>query len=111
MKKGEIWLVELPEGVGHEQKGQRPALVVGQANDLAVIIPLTSSVTREKLPFTHSIEPTNENGLTETSVALVFQIRALNETRFKKQLGWIPKEQRAAVDELLKDLLKLREEK
>lgn len=107
MKKGEIWLVELPEGKGHEQKGLRPALVVGGANGITTAIPLTKNVERLKFSHTLLIEPSKDNGLTEASVALVFQISSLDETRFKKQLGWIPKEQRNAIDELLLSLLEI----
>ena len=42
MKKGEIWAVELPEGKGHEQKGERPALVLGRANALTIIVPFNT---------------------------------------------------------------------
>ncbi len=106
MKKGEIWRVDLPEGRGHEQKSRRPALVLGGANGLTVAVPITTA-DRAGFPFTHVLEPTRENGLAETSVALVFQVRALDDERFVEKLGWIPKEQRAAIDGLLKDLLKL----
>jgi len=107
MKKGEIWLVDLYDGKGHEQKGMRPALIMGNSNGLSIVVPLTTNTNLATLSHTCLIDPAKENGLTETSVALVFQIVSLDQTRFKKQIGWIPKEQRAAIDALVKDLLKL----
>ena len=107
MKKGEIWLVDLYDSKGHEQKGIRPALVAGAGNKLVVVVPLTTNAAMAKLPLTHVLDPTQGNGLTEISVALVFQIVSLDESRFIKQLGWIPKPQRDAIDELLKDLLRM----
>ncbi|MFH1056233.1 MAG: type II toxin-antitoxin system PemK/MazF family toxin [Candidatus Micrarchaeota archaeon] len=107
MKKGEIWLVNLPEGVGHEQKGTRPVLISACANGLTLAIPLTTNAETADLAYTDKIAPTKDNGLTESSVALVFQMRALDDSRFIRQLGWIPKEQRDVVDGLLKTLLKI----
>lgn len=107
MKKGEIWLVELTEATGHEQKGMRPALILGRANGLAVVAPLTTSMERLNLEYTHPLEPTPDNGLTQPSVALLFQIRALDEGRFRKKIGWIPTDVRGIIDALLKSLLKI----
>lgn len=107
MKKGEVWLIDLPDGQGHEQKGTRPALVMGTTNGLTIAIPITTNTNLAKFSHVLVIEPSSENGLTETSIAIIYQIRALDDARFKKKIGWIPKEQRAAINQLLKDLLKL----
>lgn len=80
---------------------------MGSANGLTVAVPLTTNTSRASFPFTHVLEPSGENGLTETSVVLVFQMRALDGKRFSKKLGWIPREQRTAVDSLVKGLLKM----
>jgi len=108
MKKGRIWWVDLQDGAGHEQKGMRPCLIAGKANDMIAIIPLTTNMSRINLDCTHAIEPTQENGLREPSVALIYQIRSLDQSRFKNPLGYLSKEEREPIDEILKDLLKLR---
>ncbi len=107
MKKGEVWLAVLPEGEGREQRGERPVLVLGSANEVVIAIPFTRNPNVVTKPFTASFDPTKENGLTDCSTLLVFQLMALSETRFIKKLGWIPKEQRAEIDDLVKELLKL----
>lgn len=107
MRKGEIWFVELPEGKGHEQKGERPALVLGRANGLTVIVPLTGNIDKATFPFTQHIEPTPENGLSKDSIALVFQISSMDDTRFKRKIGAIQKAQQDAIDKLVLDLLKI----
>jgi len=107
MNKGEVWFVDLPEGRGHEQKGERPAIIVGSGNGLIVIIPLTTSFSLFDYPLTRLIEPTKENGLTEDSIALIFQIIALDKSRFKRKMGWITKEHKNAIDDLIKKLLKI----
>ena len=107
MQKGEIWIVDLSDGKGHEQKGSRPALVMGRANKLTVVLPLTSQMDRAQFPFTELIERTPTNGLGADSLALIFQIMALDDQRFKQCLGTISKEKQVIVDKLLVDLLKL----
>src|SRR5271165_792805 len=47
MKRGEIWLVGLDPTAGHEQKGQRPVLIVSPdafnaVTKVPVVLPITS---------------------------------------------------------------------
>jgi mRNA-degrading endonuclease toxin of MazEF toxin-antitoxin module len=47
MKRGEIWLVSLDPGSGHEQKGRRPVLIVSpdafnRHTKVPVVVPITS---------------------------------------------------------------------
>ncbi len=107
MKKGEIWIVDLSDGKGHEQKGQRPAVILGYANGLAVAAPITSNIAAAKFSHTFTLEPTQDNGLTVPSIVLIFQLRAFDQSRFEKQIGWIPNNQREAIDKLIKDLMKI----
>ena len=107
MKKGEIWLVDLPEGKGHEQKGARPALVLASVNGLTIAVPLTSTFDAARFSYTEVLPARAENGLKEDSVALVFQTTALDNSRFGKHIGEITREQCDAIDELLKLLLKI----
>jgi mRNA-degrading endonuclease toxin of MazEF toxin-antitoxin module len=46
MKRGDIWLVGLDPGEGHEQKGRRPVLIVSpeafnRATKVPVVLPIT----------------------------------------------------------------------
>ena len=107
--KGDVWQVDLPEGVGHEQKGKRPAVVVVHVKENAtvVIIPLTAELQNERFSHTCCVQPSEENGLTDESVALVFQIRALDPQRFIQKKGKLDKKDMEAIDVLLMDMLKL----
>ena len=107
MKKGEIWIVDLADGKGHEQKGERPALVLARANGLVVVAPLTSNMESARFPFTLPIEKNKVNGLSYDSVVLLFQITALDDGRFIEQMGRMLKEKKDAVDELLLELFKI----
>lgn len=47
MDRGEIWLVSLDPGTGHEQSGKRPVLIISPApfnrlTRLPVVVPITS---------------------------------------------------------------------
>ncbi|MCI0498040.1 MAG: type II toxin-antitoxin system PemK/MazF family toxin [Thermoplasmata archaeon] len=106
--KGDVWSVDIPEGRGHEQKGQRPAIVVGSANGLVTVIPLTGNIERAKFSHTDTIEPTDENGLSSTSVALVFQVKSLDEDRFIRRIGRVSGGDIERIDALMADLLGLR---
>ncbi|MFH1256672.1 MAG: type II toxin-antitoxin system PemK/MazF family toxin [Candidatus Diapherotrites archaeon] len=107
MKKGEIWIVDLTDGKGHEQKGERPAIVLGQANGLAIAVPLTANPDCARFSFTALIEKNSENGLTADSIALVFQIVSLDEVRFKRKIGVASKEKQSTIEKLVLDLLKI----
>jgi mRNA interferase MazF len=108
--KGDVWLVDLPEGVGHEQKGKRPAVVIVhiKQNSVVVVIPITGGLANDRFSYTHCIEPSMENGLSDESVALVFQIRALDPQRFIQRKGKLGKKDMDEIDSLLLDMLQLK---
>ena len=107
MKKGAVWLVDLTDAKGHEQRGMRPAIIVGGANGLILVVPLTSSMSSARFSYTLTISPDPHNGLDAESVALVFQIVALDRERFQHRIGTISEQQRLAIVALIRDLLNL----
>jgi mRNA interferase MazF len=88
--RGEIWYVDLNPTRGHEQAGQRPALVVsadaynrGPA-DMVVVIPLT---TRHRgIPLHVLVEPP-EGGLRQDSVIKCDYLRAVSKQRLLRRIG------------------------
>lgn len=105
MKRGSIWIVDLSDAKGHEQQGIRPAVIVGGANGLTIVVPLTSNMHSARFSHTHTISPTSGNGLDVDSVVLVFQISALDKYRFKKRIGAIGEPDRLAIAALIHDLV------
>lgn len=91
--QGDIYLVNLGRTEGHEQAGIRPAIVI-QANPLnrslstVIAIPLTANLRGKGFMTTHFI-PKESSGLKKDSVALLYQIKALDKTRFIKKIGHI----------------------
>ncbi len=84
MKNGDIWLVDLSDAKGHEQRGERPAAIVGGANGLVLVVPLTSNLGSARFSHTYLLSPDLHNGLDTESIALVFQIVALDRERFRQ---------------------------
>lgn len=82
---GDIHWVELPDAGGREQAGRRPAIVMQDdvyAGNLPtiIVIPLSSALTALRFPGTASVKATQSSGLRTDSVALVFQIRAIDRS-------------------------------
>ena len=100
MRRGEVWQVNIPAAPGHEQTGERPAVILTEDVFIPVmptvfIVPFTSSQATLRFPGTVFVQPNRQNRLTVPSVALVFQLRALDQRHclyprgFSTQQPWI----------------------
>jgi len=115
MKRGDIVLVNLPQPAdvaGHEQVGSRPALVVqSDANraslSVVMIVPFTSNLKSQRFQHTILVEPSKENGLSVTSVLLVFQLRAIDKQRVTQKIGRLEDKLMEKVNLEMKKLLGL----
>ena len=108
MKKGEIWIVELPLASGHEQVGIRPAIVLADTKSpVVIVIPLTSNLQALRFPFTFLVSPSKTNGLDTDSVMLVLHLRAIDRKRLKNKLGLIEKATVKEIDKIIRRLLKI----
>jgi len=91
MQEGDIYFVEIPASNGHEQAGSRPAIIIQSSGieklPTVLVIPLTSKIKAIEFPFTLLIEPDRDNNLDVVSVALLFQLRAIDKKRLKNKLG------------------------
>lgn len=95
MKRGEVWQVELPPlpfEQGHEQKGERPAVIltpenVSNLNGMVVVVPFTSTLKAQDYAGTVRVDKSPGNGLENDSVALCLQVRALGKKRILARLG------------------------
>lgn len=109
MAKGDVWLVEIPETVEHEQYGTRPAVVLAEITHylIVVLVPITKNIDMASAPFTTTIQPSRTNGLTVPSVALGLQIRAVDRKRLVRKLGVLDSADLARLDAQLKQMLQL----
>ena len=108
MKRGEVWVVEIPGANGHEQRGLRPAICIADTKtSVAVVIPCTSNLQALRFPFTIRIEPSRQNGLNVQSVALVLQVRAIDKKRLQRKVGKLEARIMKQVDTMLREFLGL----
>lgn len=92
MKKGDVWRVRLPFGAGHTQAGERPAIIIQDDSfnislPTVLVVPFTSTQAAARFGGTLVVHPDQQNGLTVPSVALVFQMSALDKRACLRQLG------------------------
>jgi mRNA interferase MazF len=109
MARGDVVLVSLPASDRREEKGKRPAIAVqtdSVISPMLMVVPLTSALGAMRFPFTVSIEPSDRNGLTQPSVAMVFQLRAIDRRRIIRKIGELEPEYLTQVDAQIWQMLK-----
>ena len=108
-RRGDVWLVSLDPTVGHEIHKTRPAVIVtsdlyNRQNWVVLVVPLTSHDTAE---YDQVLIPSPEGGLTNPSVTLPDQLRAVDRSRLVKKLGRLKASTMAKLDRTLKIVLDL----
>ena len=109
MARGDVLLVSLPASDTREQSGRRPAVAVQtdiSGEPMLMIAPVTSNLTALRFAFSLQIEPSEENGLTQTSIIMVFQMRAIDKSRIIKRIGRLSSEDLKKVDAEIWKMLK-----
>ena len=89
-RRGEVWLIDCGDPIGHEQSGSRPAIVVSSdlLNDsragVVIVVPLTT--TCRDLPSHVEIDR-GESGLDDVSYAKCEDVKSISEQRLAGRLG------------------------
>jgi mRNA-degrading endonuclease toxin of MazEF toxin-antitoxin module len=109
MNVGDVYSVEFPARGGHEQAGRRPAIVVQGRRASAQVptvlcIPFTSQLDALRFPGTVLVEADANNGLRKPSVALVFQLTAIDRRHVTTRLGSLSATTLAAIWKALDEL-------
>jgi mRNA interferase MazF len=108
LKPGDVVLVDLgPVPSGHEQAGIRPAIFVSEEGGVCLLVPLSSNAVRLYFKGTVRIDPNSRNKLAKASVALVFQLRAVDVRRVIKQIGSLSPKEKIAVNKIMRSLTHL----
>jgi mRNA-degrading endonuclease toxin of MazEF toxin-antitoxin module len=94
MKVGEIYWTRLASRGGREQAGRRPAIILQKDTNLptVLLVPLTTQQDSLRFSGTVLIEPDSENNLSNISVAIVFQLTALDKNSLERKIGKISKQ-------------------
>lgn len=115
INKGEIYLCELGENIGHEQCKTRPVIVLSSTrtnnNGQVVVAPLTSSIKTKnnsnKIPRyqTHYILFKEKYKFLErTSAVMTEQVRSISTIRLTRYIGTITKDDELKVNARIKRL-------
>ena len=105
MKLGDIcWMTPPPAG-GHVQHGRRPGVVwqdgvAFPSLPTVLMIPLTSQPAALRFGACHLIQPSPRNGLSVPSVALVFQLAAVDLRDVGLKIGELDDADRLILQEL-----------
>lgn len=104
MRRGEVYRLRLPKGVGHEQHGVRYGVVV-QADELlprSVVIVAPTSRSARSASFRPEIEVAGE-----TTRVLVEQLGAVDAQRLGERVNLLSPEEMWAIDDALVAVLGL----
>lgn len=110
MKQRDICFANLNPTRGSEQNGLRPVVIISgdTMNDnlgICIVCPLSSKI--KNYPSTVYIEKSSENGLSENSEVICFQVRAISKERLNPPLGKISHVQLEKIIENLNGLFEL----
>ena len=87
IKRGDLYYVDLDKGVGSEQNGTRPVVIIqndrGNQTSNTVIIAAITSNTKKKLPL-HVVLPLGSCNLKEESMILLEQIYTIDKSRLNE---------------------------
>ncbi len=113
MPRGDVLDVDLPIVPGSRvQGGRRPAVLLlteeaARGNPVVTVVPVTGTVEAIRFQFTFQIAPSPANGLTAPSVALVFQVMAIDRTAIARRRGHLEDEYIAQLEATLRQMFGL----
>ena len=105
VKKGDIYYAYLDSGIGSEQCGYRPVLIVqnnvgNKFSPTVIVASITSSTTKKELP-THVRLPKSKEIKMQNSVVLTEQIYTIDKVRLFGYIGHLDSTFAEIVDKAL----------
>lgn len=109
MKRGDVYIIDLSDSVGSEQRGTRPGVVVQNnagnfTSDTLIVVPMASKKSSQ---ITHVEVKKGDVNIKRDSTILCEQIRVIDKSRLKNRILTLPKKIMAKVDEGIKNTLAL----
>lgn len=104
--RGELYYADLGQGIGSEQQGERPVLIIqndtgNRYSPTVIVAAMTSKVgVKAKLP-THFYLEAGSGGLKASSIVLLEQIRTLDKRRLTEYMGKLSHRQICGVNHAL----------
>ena len=105
IKRGDMFYADLTAGVGSEQRGTRPLLIVsndtGNKHSRTVIAAIITSkaTSKTKMPTHCPIQA--QQGLGWDSLVLLEQLRTIDKERLREYIGTLEAESMSRVDRAL----------
>ena len=98
----DIWMVDLGDGLGSEQRGRTPCVVIqnnigNRHSNTTVVIPMTSRDSGF-----HKTHVLIENTLHKPSYVMCEQIRVVDKSRFIKKIGFIKENDKKRIESVAK---------
>ena len=95
VQRGDIYLADLGEGVGSEQSGERPVLIVQNNkgnifSPTVTVLPITTKIHKSEGMPTHVIID-DLNVLPEKSAIMAEQITTIDKTKLIRKIGILDK--------------------
>lgn len=104
MRRGDIFVLRLPRGVGREQRGRRYGVVVQSDSMLPRSVVLVAPTSRSARPASFRPEIVVEE---EATHVLVEQVGAVDDSRLGDLVGHVTPEELWGIDEALLTVLGL----
>ncbi|MBS9337015.1 type II toxin-antitoxin system PemK/MazF family toxin [Fructobacillus parabroussonetiae] len=91
VRRGDVFFADLKQGVGSEQSGVRPVLIIqndrgNQNAPTTIVAAITSKIMKAKLP-THVLLPEKEGIMKKDSIILTEQVRTVDKLRLRDRIG------------------------
>lgn len=102
IKRGDVFFADLGEGVGSEQSGEHPVVVIqnntgNYYSPNVIVASITSKVKKTNFP-THVFLSAGNGGLPRDSIVLLEDIKTISKTRLRGHLGTFTTDVMAKID-------------
>ena len=105
IRRGDIFYADLTFGLGSEQGGCRPVLIIqndiGNKHSKTVIVAVITSRVERKLRMPTHCFVKAQQGLGRDSIVLLEQIRTIDKIRLREYIGALDSESMVKVDKAL----------
>ena len=105
IRRGDMFYTDLTLGVGSEQIGYRPVVVIqndtGNKHGNTVIAAIITSKTKRKSKMPTHCRIKAQQGLGRDSLVLLEQIRTIDKERLKEYIGTLDSETMRRIDKAL----------
>lgn len=96
-RRGEIYYTDFGEGVGSEQRGCRPAVIIsndiGNKNSTTVIVAAITTQRPNKTRLPTHVYVGTEIGLDSPSIIMLEQLRTISKERMTARIGMLTRPQ------------------